>query len=455
MILSLWDFILLCFQLPLCLWLIKYFSKRVDENLRAHFKRGLTLKLFACIILGIVYQFYYGFGDILNYFLHSKFLTGAIIQSPKDTFRYLFSSEDEFYSYFSYYIDQLSEGSYYFKSSNITMVKIAAVFNFISFNSFFGTGFIFCFFSYWGQWKIFTTFYRSYPDIGKKFAYCLYVPSVIFWSSGILKDSICLGCIGLIIYISENLSFNIKSIFIKIPFFILCCYLVFLIKAYILFCLVIPLIFWRYFLFIKKIGIKIFLQKFLWINAILIFLIYVFGLISALFEDFSLEDLYILLLKTRAGFESSTDSDGSSFSLGEFTPTVTGFLSQVPKAVNAVLFRPYIWESKKIFSLVAAGESFSFLFIALFVVYKAGIKSSIKSVLYNPDVLFCFFFTILFATALGLSVTNFGALVRFKIQFLPFLVIGLLLIYYKKTKRSTELITNTDLQVKIQSHVRN
>ncbi|MDB5110281.1 MAG: hypothetical protein JWR67_1395, partial [Mucilaginibacter sp.] len=389
MILTSQDFILLCFQFPLCLWLVKYLSKRVDENLRSHFKRGIILKLIACIVLGLIYQFYYGFGDTLMYFNHSKFLTGAIVKSPKNTFSYLFSTDDEFYSFFSYYIDQLYEASYYFRTANITMIKIAAVFNFISLNSFFGTGFIFCFFSYFGQWKIFTVFYRAYPDIGEKFAYSLYIPSVIFWSSGILKDSFCIGCIGLIIYICENLSFKNLRILIKIPILVICCYLTFIIKAYILFCLLIPLIVWRYSLIIKRIGFKLFVKRYLWLNAILAFFVFSFGHIKALFQDVSLPDLYLLLLKTRTGFESSTDSDGSSFTLGEFSPTITGFLTQIPKAVNAVIFRPYVWESKKIFSLVAAGESLMFLFIAIFVFYKTGIKSSIKIILNNPDVFFC------------------------------------------------------------------
>lgn len=439
MILTARDFILLCIQLPVCLWLINYISKRVDENLRVHFKRGLKLKLFACVILGLIYQFYYGFGDTLNYFQHSKFLTGAIIQSPKDTFHYLFSSEDEFYNYFSYYIDQLSEASYYFKTENITMVKIAAVFNFFSFSSFFGTGFIFCFFSFLGQWKIMKVFYNAYPDIGEKFAYSLYIPSVIFWSSGILKDSFCIGCIGIIIYICDNLSFNKKNL-VKVPVLIISCYLIFIVKSYILFCLAIPLIFWRYSLAIRKFSIRVFVKNYLLLNAFGIFLIYKFTPVKTLFQSLSLEDTYVLLIKTRAGFETGTDSDGSSFTLGEFSPTITGFLSQVPKAVNAVLFRPYVWESKKIFSLIAAGESLAFLLITFYVVYKAGIRSALKSIFFNPDVFFCFFFTILFATALGLSVTNFGALVRFKIQFLPFSAIGLLLIYYQKKNRTIDNI---------------
>jgi hypothetical protein len=436
---SFFDFILLCIQLPIALWLIKYFSKKVDENIRPYFIRGLTFKIYACIILGVIYIFVYYGGDTTNYFIHSRFLTSAIIQSPQNTFKYLFASEDDFYRYFSYYIDQAYNSEQYFRTANTTVIKFAAVCNLLSFSSFFGTGFIFCFFSYWGQWSIFKVFYRAYPDIGAKFAYSLYIPSVVFWSSGILKDSICIGCIGLIVYIADTVTFKSKRDIAKLVLFMCCCYLVLIIKAYILFCLIIPLILWRITLNLKKSGGKLFTNMYFWLCSIFGVIGFEVAKARDMFGDLSLESIYIEIIRIRTAFEG-TDSESSSFTLGDFSPSISGYLSQIPKAINAVLFRPYIWESKKVFSLVAAGESFTFFIAAIYIIYKTGFKRIGKILVVNPDVLFCFLFTIFFATALGLTVTNFGALVRFKIQFLPFLVICLILLYYKKENRTSDMI---------------
>jgi hypothetical protein len=433
--LSYWDFIALCFQLPLSLWLIKYLSKNVDEKLRSHFIRGFKFKIYACIILGLIYVYYFFGGDTTNYFFNSRFLTEAIVKSPQNTFQYLFASEDNFYRYFSYYIDQLYDSSDYFKTANITVIKFAAVCNLLSFNSFFGTGFIFCFFSYWGQWSIFKVFYRAYPDIGEKFAYSLYIPSVVFWSSGILKDSICLGCIGLIVYIADTITFKGKKDILKIVLFFCCSYMVLIIKSYIIFCLIIPLIIWRISLNIKKSGARLFSNLYFWLSLIVGITAFEIGKARDLFGDFSLESIYIEIIRIRTAFEGN-DTDSSSFNLGDFSPSIAGYMGQIPKAINAVLFRPYIWETKKIFPLVAAFESLALFAAAIYFFYKTGIKKACKIILYNPDVLFCFLFTIFFATALGLTITNFGALVRFKIQFFPFFIIGLLLIYYKKENRT-------------------
>jgi hypothetical protein len=435
MILTTWDFILLCFQLPLSIILTHWFSKSVLPELQAHFKRGLILKFSACIVLGLVYQYYYSGGDTLNYFKNSRYLTSQIISHPQQFFTYVFSSEEQFKNLFENYINQLDESTYYFNTANITMVKIAAVFNLLTFNSFFGTGFIFCFFSYLGLWRIFLVFYKAYPNIGMQFTYMLYIPSVVFWSSGILKDGFCMGCLGLIIYHVEALKLNDKKILLRILFILISFYLIWLIKSYIVLCLILPLLFWKYSFNFIKLKEKISAKKLLFLNIILIYFIYRFGKIKQRIQSISLEELYTLIIKTRAGFISSSDTDASSFSLGEFSATISGFLLQMPKAVNAVLFRPYIWETKKIFSLVAATESLLFLICTIWVIKKVGLKLSLKCFISNPDILFCFFFTILFAAALGLSVSNFGALVRFKIQFMPFFVIGLLLIYHKKNKR--------------------
>ena len=436
MIIQFWDYVLLCFQLPISWLIIKRASKNLDENLQNHFRLGIVFKLAACIILGLIYQYYYGEGDTLAYFVNSKYLTKELLNNPSHFFDYLFSSADEFKEYFKTYINQRNEGGYYFETANITIVKIAAICNIFSLNSFFGTGFIFCFFAYSGLWKLFTVFYKAYTDIGIKFVLILYIPSVIFWGSGILKDPVCMGCVGWIIYFINTLTFSVKKNFVKIGAILICFYLIYLIKTYILFCLAIPLFIWLYMIGMKFINKKLGFSKTLLLNAGVIFLAYRYGDIKQRVLSIDTEKLYLSMLQIRSGFENTTSEEGSSFSLGEFEPTIGGFLSQVPKSINAVLFRPYIWEAKKIFSLIAALESTVFFICTIVIILQVGIKTSLKCLRSNADLLFCLLFTFLFAAALGITVSNFGTLVRFKIQFMPFFVIGLLLLKYKKLERT-------------------
>ena len=60
----------------------------------------------------------------------------------------------------------------------------------------------------------------------------------------------------------------------------------------------------------------------------------------------------------------------------------------------------------------------------------------IKLILTDPLIMYCFFFSIVFALFVGASTLNFGTLVRYKIPCLPFYAISLFLIYEKVKERS-------------------
>jgi hypothetical protein len=57
-------------------------------------------------------------------------------------------------------------------------------------------------------------------------------------------------------------------------------------------------------------------------------------------------------------------------------------------------------------------------------------KKLVRTLLDNPYLIFLLSYTILFSLLVGLSTSNFGALVRFKIPFLPSFVCAILLINY-------------------------
>ena len=130
---------------------------------------------------------------------------------------------------------------------------------------------------------------------------------------------------------------------------------------------------------------------------------------------------------------------GSSFSLGvEYDGSVQSLLKIAPAAIIATLFRPFIWESKKISTLFSSIESMIIMFFTLYVLYKAGPVNFIRSISKDPTVLYCLLFALLFALFVGATTANFGTLVRYKIPCMPFYVAAIFLIQdrIKKTKNS-------------------
>jgi hypothetical protein len=104
-------------------------------------------------------------------------------------------------------------------------------------------------------------------------------------------------------------------------------------------------------------------------------------------------------------------------------------LTKFPQAVVVTLFRPFIWESKKIIVLLSGLEALLFLYFTIKVIIKR--KTGIFSmVIKDPNLSFCLAFSIIFAFAVGITSYNFGALSRYKIPCLPFYAASLVILYY-------------------------
>ena len=66
-----------------------------------------------------------------------------------------------------------------------------------SFNSFIVTSILLAWACYSGIWRLFLLFNNQFPQLQKQMAIAiLFIPSVVFWGSGILKDTITLSAIG-------------------------------------------------------------------------------------------------------------------------------------------------------------------------------------------------------------------------------------------------------------------
>src|SRR5437763_598315 len=131
-----------------------------------------------------------------------------------------------------------------------------------------------------------------------------------------------------------------------------------------------------------------------------------------------------------------SDLSESSFSLGvEFDGSAGSLAKMAPAAIVATLYRPYLWESKKLSTLLSSIESLAMMLFTLFVLIKAGPFTFTGTVFKDPMTLFCFFFSILFALFVGATTLNFGTLVRYKIPCLPFYLIALFLIQEADKKK--------------------
>lgn len=421
----------------LVFYLIAYQIKPhvTDRNTAPYFIPGLTVKFVGALALGMIYQFYYGGGDTFNFYLDSTHIFDAFVSNPIKGFKLLFTSnkfDPEVYQWASriYFWDD---------SSSRFVVKIAGLFSLFSFNSY---AVIACFFatvSYSGLWNLYRTFYRMYPHLNKPVAYAvLFVPSVFFWGSGYMKDTITMAAVGWAVYSVYQLFILKRGVFFNAVILLAALYVLYSIKIYILLSLTPGLILWVFLRYTKDIRNTFFryvLTPFMLViaGALGFYAVQKIGESNA---RYSLEAMSETAEITARWLTQMGELQGGSvYSLGDYDYSTAGMIRKAIPAINVTLFRPYVWETRNPVMFLSALESLFMLLFTVYVVYKKGIQGFFRAISNDPFVLFCLIFAISFSFAVGISTYNFGSLVRYKIPMLPFYLMAMLAILHPQGRR--------------------
>lgn len=422
-----------------------YIRSRVTDPVnRGYFLPALTVKIVGAIALGFIYQFYYEGGDTYNYHTHgSRHIWEALIDSPIKGIKLFFSDGRVYTDVYKY----ASKILFYSDPQSYALVKIAAFLDIITFSTYSATAVLFAAISFAGMWMLFLTFYEQYPALHRWLAIaCFFVPSVFFWGSGLLKDTITLGCLGVATYLVHKILIRKKFTIGNTALLLLVLYSIYSIKLYILLTFLPAAIIW---IFLANLGrvrsqaVKIMLLPFALSAAVALGY---FAMMKAGEDNkkYALSSLARTAQITAYDIRYYTGRDaGSGYSLGELDGTFGSMLTLAPQAINVSLFRPYVWEVRNPFMLLSALESLFLLLFSLYILFKKNVSLLIG--FSNPNVLFALIFSITFAFAVGVSTFNFGTLVRYKIPLLPFFVIALvLLLYHSKSDKKLDELESTE-----------
>lgn len=398
-----------------------------DDGNRKYFLPALSVRIFGALALGFLYQFYYGGGDTFNYHtLGSRHIWNAFMDSPSDGLQLLFAGTEHVGQTFKY----SSQIVFFGDPSSYFIVRMATMVDLFTFSSYSATAVIFSVFSFGGMWAFFLTFSRAYPKAQKWIAMAiLFVPSVFFWGSGLLKDTVTLAALGFLTYAIRNIfiekRISLKSIFLLV----VCVFIIYSVKKYILLCYLPAALAWVQTGRLAR--IKSPLLRILFVPFVLIGVFvssyYAVKIVGEDDKKYAVENLARTAQVTAydIGFYTGRGA-GSPYSIGELDGTFTGMLKLAPQAINVSLFRPYLWEVRNPLMLLSAVESLAVFGLTIFVLYRK--RTLFFEALRNPDILFCLIFSITFAFAVGVSTFNFGTLTRYKIPLMPFYLLALILI---------------------------
>lgn len=415
-----------------------------DAITRRYFFPALCLRLFGALALGFLYQYYYEGGDTYNFHTHgSRHIWRAFMDDPLIGWKLLTAQGEYGPGLYQYARDIW----FYTDPDSYFVIRVAALFDLFTFSSYSATACLFAVLSFSGAWALFLTFYRIRPDLHQLIALAtLFIPSVIFWGSGLLKDTLTLAALGMLTFSVHEL-FGQKRMSIRnVLLLVVSAWVIFSVKKYILMSFAPAVILWLYLdqlMRIRSHMLRLMLTPII-LAGIVASGYYALVLVGADDPQYSLDRIAITAQITAhdIGFYTGRDA-GSTYSLGELDGTFTGMISKAPQAIVVSLFRPWLWEVKNPLMMLSALESFLFLIITLRVVL--GKPLLMWRALSSPVVVFCLVFSLIFAFAVGVSTFNFGTLARYKIPLLPFYSLALIFTFHQeKRERNREVLEETE-----------
>ncbi len=401
---------------------IQYFKIGREPIYRYYFG-GLAAKLGSSIIFCIIYIYYYHGGDTVSYYETSRAMTNLLYTRPDDFFMMLFSKG----SMTSYMLFDESTGFpwpyMFFDDKTCFVAKLLVPVLMISFKSYLVSSVVLAWISYTGVWQLFKMFVRYFPTAEKRMAIAaLYVPSALFWGSGILKDTFTLAATCWFI-VSFNYFFIEKKVRIRaFVMLILSSFVLLSIKPYILIALLPGGIVWIF--YSRILNIRMALLRYLAIPFIFSMAFVLGGGVLSLAGDSMGKFAIDKVLETASVTQKDLKQgyyQGNSFDIGEYDASLSGVAAKAPRAMIAGLYQPFVWEANNVVMLFSALENTVYVLLTLMILRHLLIapKRFFRTLLNHPLLIFMLSYSLFFAIMVGLSTSNYGALVRFKIPFLP------------------------------------
>lgn len=261
------------------------------------------------------------------------------------------------------------------------------------------------------------------------------MPSVVYWSSGLLKESVALAAIGPMVWGAQRLTQTKKRLYGLFPLalgLIVCG----LFKAYLLPPFVLAAAAWFYVVRARKSGVESFARpaRLVLAGVAAITLLLAIGTVLPRY-DFRTIQSQVAKEQHRGSYVDG----GSDFSLQDSAPNSTaGFLMAAPWAVVTALFRPAIIEARNPLSLLNSLETLVLLIMLLQALSRNGLWRCIQKVRRSSLLTFCTVFTLVLAMGVGFSTTNMGTLSRYRMPLVPFFVVVLVVLRDRTPKTSRE-----------------
>ena len=371
-------------------------------------------------VLFLIYSKYYTVrqdADTFKYFDDSKYMYNAFWTNPLDYLQMLFGVECNTEYFNTHYFDHMSNWVRSYDNGlfndNRLVIRINAFMRIFSFGNYHVHSILLSYFAFLGSFSLAQVFYRvSKAKIASYFAVFL-VPSVVFWSSGILKEAILLFALGLFTYHIYELFGRNKRLRTYVILFLMSCILI-VMKLYVFMAFIPAVMAW---ILVSK------WKRGLWVylGAYLTF----FGLATFIGELNPRYDFVNLIVDKQKQFIGLSEfyQVNSGFAMDTLSYDMWSVIKASPEGLFNVLTKPWPTEVNNLLFVPAFIENALVVALLLFAcIYRKSLNKKEWDF-----AIFCLSFCFILFIVIGLTTPITGALVRYKIPAIPFLFMAVFL----------------------------
>ncbi len=392
---------------------VSYIFYRVWKNqhsaLRKFFWPALLLKVIAGICIGLLYTYYYTIGDTFTYFNDGTKLAAMARSEPLTYLQFLWAGNETFTIWANLVFQE---------PRALFMVKITSILNLLTADNYWIISLYFSSISFLCSWLLVRTLVSMNAQFKNSAVFAfLFFPSVVFWTSGVVKESLAMAALFFITAVFIQVWLKQK---VKLPFWIL-----------------LPLAFWilwmlKYYYvavffpiaatcsFTQVILLPLLPKKLQSWKILLWFLVLIIpvGIITSIHPNFYPTRFLTVIVSNYEAYHAISNPE-DTIHYTTLRATWVSILINSPFALLSGLFRPFPWQAGTIFQLLLSLEN------SLLVLLSVTALKNIRSVMASPYrmlVLALLLYTVILCVFLALSTPNFGTLSRYRVGFLPYFV---------------------------------
>ncbi len=392
----------------LVLWLL-WLVYRTEAHRRL-FVSALLAKVVGALAVRWLYFSHYGSGDTIGYWMDARTIADRWLINPMETLGFYWNEESigsEWVQYLMYHTDR-----------SIFFTKFAALIALISSGNYWLMSIFLAALSFAGAWYLFKRVIEYFPQsLFPASLALLFWPSVVVWSSGVIKESVALTALffvtGLLLRILKGYPVSFGEWILAA----LCLWSGWSLKYY-WFAVWIPVAATTI-LVARITSSKPAYYRYQWL-----FWSVTFGLmllaVTSFHPNFHLSRIVAVIYENNQEFVRISEH---YIRYPDLQPSAWSMLVNAPMALISSLYRPIPGETYNFLYVLASVENFGLMILTL---WMLPFLRQLKTTHWGQVTLPALVYIALEAVLLGLSTPNLGTLSRYRIGFMPFFVFVLL-----------------------------